>query len=49
MAKGKLYIIPIPINDGELKEALPDVNLQITRRLRFFVVEKLKTRMKSKF
>lgn len=41
--KGKLYLIPGPLGDGEVKQVLPDYNLQIIRRLDAFVVEELRT------
>jgi 16S rRNA (cytidine1402-2'-O)-methyltransferase len=43
MKKGKLYIIPIPISEGELDMVLPSHNHEIVKDLRFFIVEKIKT------
>lgn len=43
MSTGKLYIIPIPISEGELDKVLPSYNHIKVRELRFFVVEKIKT------
>ncbi|MCG8575820.1 MAG: SAM-dependent methyltransferase [Flavobacteriales bacterium] len=43
MAKGKLYIVPIPISENTLEKVIPDFNHNIVKELRFFVVEKLKT------
>ncbi|WP_070138478.1 SAM-dependent methyltransferase [Crocinitomix algicola] len=43
MAKGKLYIIPIPISENTLDQVLPNYNHEIVKELRFFVVEKIKT------
>ena len=43
MPKGKLYIIPIPISEDTLEKVLPNFNHEITKHLRCFVVEKIKT------
>lgn len=43
LPKGKLYIIPIPISENTLEKVLPDFNREITKDLRCFVVEKIKT------
>jgi len=41
--KGKLYIIPIHISETELNQVLPSYNHDIVKKLRIFVVEKIKT------
>lgn len=43
MAKGKLYIIPIPISEDTLDRVIPSYNQSIIGPLRYFVVEKIKT------
>lgn len=43
MAKGKLYIIPIPISEDTLDKVIPEYNREIVMELRHFVVEKIKT------
>lgn len=43
MPKGKLYIVPIPITEGDQAKMLPDHNENVVKQLRFFVVEKVKT------
>lgn len=40
---GVLYIIPIPISEGEPKKVLSDYTIEKTISLRCFVVEKIKT------
>ncbi|MFK8039030.1 MAG: SAM-dependent methyltransferase [Crocinitomicaceae bacterium] len=41
--KGKLYIIPIPISNGTANTVLTDQTIEVSKRLRHFVVEKTKT------
>lgn len=43
MAKGKLYIIPIPISEDNFERVLPNFNQTIVNELRHFLVEKIKT------
>ncbi len=43
MHKGKLYIIPIPISEETFENVIPSYNNQIVKKIRFFVVEKVKT------
>ena len=43
MAKGKLYIIPIPISEDNFERVLPNFNQTIVDELRHFLVEKIKT------
>ncbi|MDR0667321.1 MAG: SAM-dependent methyltransferase [Prevotellaceae bacterium] len=43
MPPGKLYLIPTPIGDNPLEEVVPQGTLAVVRRLRFFVVEELRT------
>ncbi len=43
MAKGKLYIIPIPISEENFDRVLPSFNQTIVNELRHFLVEKIKT------
>lgn len=40
---GKLYIIPIPISETDPKKVLSEYTINTANRLRFFVVEKIKT------
>lgn len=41
--KGKLYIIPIPISETDIDKVLPIQTTDVAKRLRCFVVEKIKT------
>lgn len=41
--KGKLYLLPTPISQGEPEYVLPQRVIDITRHLSFFVVEELRT------
>jgi 16S rRNA (cytidine1402-2'-O)-methyltransferase len=43
LAKGKLYIIPVPISENTLDMVIPAYNLELVNGLRIFVVEELKT------
>jgi 16S rRNA (cytidine1402-2'-O)-methyltransferase len=43
MAKGKLYIIPIPISEDSFERVLPTFNQTVVNELRHFLVEKIKT------
>ena len=43
MPPGKLYLIPTPLGDNPIEEVVPQGTLAVVRRLRFFVVEALRT------
>jgi 16S rRNA (cytidine1402-2'-O)-methyltransferase len=43
MTKGKLYLIPALLADGSLESVLPEGTLAIIRRLKYFIVEELRT------
>lgn len=40
---GKLYIIPIPIAEGDWEKQLPQYNREVIANLRLFAVERIKT------
>lgn len=40
---GRLYIIPIPISNGTAQVVLTDQTIEVSKKLRHFVVEKTKT------
>ncbi len=39
MAKGKLYMLPVPIGDTPVRDVLPEANLRIIDTLEYFIVE----------
>jgi len=41
--KGKLYLLPTPINDNDVLESIPSYNKEIIEPLRYFVVEEIRT------
>ncbi len=41
--KGKLYLIPVLLGDGEISRSLPQYNLDILNTIDFFVVENLRS------
>jgi 16S rRNA (cytidine1402-2'-O)-methyltransferase len=41
--KGKLYLLPTPINDNDVFESVPNYNKEIIEPLRYFVVEEIRT------
>jgi 16S rRNA (cytidine1402-2'-O)-methyltransferase len=43
MPYGKLYLIPAPIGAGAVEAVIPQGTLDVVRRLRFFVVEEVRT------
>lgn len=43
MAYGKLYMIPVPLGSEDYLKVIPEKVLEITRTLRFFVVENLRS------
>ncbi len=43
MAKGKLYLIPSPLGEGAVADALPPRNIYIIESLKHFVVEEITT------
>ncbi|MCH5226532.1 MAG: SAM-dependent methyltransferase [Muribaculaceae bacterium] len=38
-----LYMIPVPISDGEIQNVLPPSNIVIVRQIRHFIVENIRT------
>jgi len=43
MEKGTIYLIPVTLGDGDYRKTIPDYAIEITRRLRIFAVEELRT------
>lgn len=43
MSNGRLYMIPVPIADGEMEQSLPISTIELIRSLRCFLVENAKT------
>ena len=43
MQPGKLFLIPAPLGDGELKSVIPQGTIEILCSLHFFIVEELRT------
>jgi 16S rRNA (cytidine1402-2'-O)-methyltransferase len=43
MSAGKLYIIPIPISEGDLSRSVPAFNVELLKTIRYFAVENTKT------
>ncbi len=41
--KGKLYLIPTPIGDSRIEAVMPQGVIDVTRNLKYFVVEELRT------
>jgi len=41
--QGKLFLIPVPVTDEKGVEHIPPFNLEIVRRLKYFIVEDAKT------
>ncbi|MFO7574625.1 MAG: SAM-dependent methyltransferase [Bacteroidales bacterium] len=41
--KGILYLIPLPLGDNQLTESIPSGVIEITGRLRHFIVEEIRT------
>lgn len=41
--KTALYILPVPISEGSPEESIPDINIEITRQLKYFIVENVRT------
>ncbi len=41
--KGRLFIIPIPISDNDFEHVITSSTIEISKQLRHFVVEKVKT------
>jgi len=46
MHPGKLYLIPVPLGDGEVKVVIPQGTLDILHSLHFFTVEELRPAMR---
>ncbi len=43
MAAGKIYMIPVTLGDGDYQNVIPEKVLSVTRSLRIFVVEDLRS------
>ena len=43
MTEPALYLIPVPLSDGDLAQVLPTGNLTLVRQIRHFVVENVRT------
>ncbi|MCM1377496.1 MAG: SAM-dependent methyltransferase [Clostridium sp.] len=43
MLQNALYLIPVPISDAPVGQSIPEVNLEVVRSLRFFIVENVRT------
>jgi 16S rRNA (cytidine1402-2'-O)-methyltransferase len=43
MEKGTIYLIPVTLGDSDYRKTIPDYALELTRRLRIFAVEELRT------
>jgi 16S rRNA (cytidine1402-2'-O)-methyltransferase len=43
IVKGTLYLIPLPLGDSQLAESIPQSVIEITGRLRHFIVEEIRT------
>lgn len=41
--KGTLYLIPAPLGEGPLETAIPSQNIEIISRLKWFIVEEIRT------
>jgi 16S rRNA (cytidine1402-2'-O)-methyltransferase len=41
--KGRIYLIPVTLGGNDFKDVIPEKVIAITRRLRFFVVENLRS------
>ncbi|MEI6682422.1 MAG: SAM-dependent methyltransferase [Bacteroidota bacterium] len=41
--KGKLYLIPSPLAEGPVEMVIPEGTLAVIRRLRYFIVEEIRT------
>ena len=38
-----LYMLPVPISDGEISAALPQHNIEIIKEIKYFIVENVRT------
>lgn len=43
MDKGKLFMLPVPIADGQLADTLPELTIRTARELKFFLAENAKS------
>jgi 16S rRNA (cytidine1402-2'-O)-methyltransferase len=43
MTKGKIYLIPVTLGDTDFRRTIPDHAVEITRKLRIFAVEELRS------
>ena len=47
MNKGNLFLIPTMLSDGRVEGVLPDGTLSVIRHLDYFIVEEIRTGVKS--
>ncbi len=43
MIETALYLIPVPLSEGELSEVLPARNIEIVREIKHFIVENVRS------
>lgn len=43
MIENALYLIPVPLSDGELNDVLPARNIEIVREIKHFIVENVRS------
>lgn len=43
MTKGTIYLIPVTLGDSDFRKTIPEYAIEITRRLRIFAVEELRS------
>jgi 16S rRNA (cytidine1402-2'-O)-methyltransferase len=43
MTKGTIYLIPVTLGDSDYTKTIPEYAVEITRRLRFFTVEEIRS------
>ena len=43
MLEAALYLIPVPLSEGELSAVLPARNIEIVREIKYFIVENVRT------
>lgn len=43
MVECALYLLPVPLSEGDLTGVLPDCNLQLVKGLRYFIVENVRS------
>ena len=43
MLEAALYLIPVPLSEGDLSAVLPTRNIEIVREIKYFIVENVRT------